>query len=438
MKKPTKEVYNFKPIECEYTIPEGHEAKIEGNKVIIKKVESEDERIKKDIISFVEQAIDSGYGIISKERKERWIAWLEKQGEQKPVDKVEPKFRDGDWVIDDDENVFRITIDNNRYQLETLEGKSCHCSHKIIERKFRLWTIQDAKDGDVLAYNDGSLTIFHYRLSGLDAGLYMSHVLLTDKIEFKQTCAINNVHPATKEQRDLLFQKIHEAGYEWDAEKKELKKIEQKTDTDFLDFRTWKYIVDAVLTEKEGMGQYLDSLFTKEVAKELQKRFGNMPNNKQNTYKNGVYQEANGVRIWHDGHTFLVPKDWNKGEWPLLNKKGRENSKQNKERLMNEMDALLDWDFVAATKHIQHLGTDIPLKDEEYLMTAPVWLAMYKHRIELNKALNNIGAMEIDFDKTQWLAQRSYINRAWFFYGISGSLENSRVAFAFQVGIIML
>lgn len=41
--------------------------------------ESEDEKIRKDIISFVEQAIDAGYGIISKERKEKWIAWLEKQ-----------------------------------------------------------------------------------------------------------------------------------------------------------------------------------------------------------------------------------------------------------------------------------------------------------------------------------------------------------------------
>ena len=81
----------------------------------------------------------------------------------------------------------------------------------------------------MLAYNDGSLTIFRYRLSGLDAGLYMSYVLLTDKIEFKQTCAISNVHPATKEQRDLLFQKMKETGYEWDFEKKELRTIEQKS-----------------------------------------------------------------------------------------------------------------------------------------------------------------------------------------------------------------
>lgn len=35
---------------------------------------------------------------------------------------------------------------------------------------------------------------------------------------------LSSVFPATKEQRDLLFQKMEEAGYEWDAEKKELKK----------------------------------------------------------------------------------------------------------------------------------------------------------------------------------------------------------------------
>lgn len=49
-----------------------------------------------------------------------------------------------------------------------------------------------------------------------------------------------------------------------------------KLDTDFSDLRTWKYIVDAVWTEKEGIGQYLDSPFTEEIAKKLQKRFGNI------------------------------------------------------------------------------------------------------------------------------------------------------------------
>ena len=42
-----------------------------------------------------------------------------------------------------------------------------------------------------------------------------------------------NIHPATKEQCDLLFAKIHKAGYEWNAETKELKKIEQTIEIPF-------------------------------------------------------------------------------------------------------------------------------------------------------------------------------------------------------------
>ena len=52
---------------------------------------------------------------------------------------------------------------------------------------------------------------------------------------------------------------------------------EQKpANTDFSDLKTWKYIVEAVWTEKDDVGLYFDSPFTEEVAKKLQKRFGNI------------------------------------------------------------------------------------------------------------------------------------------------------------------
>jgi hypothetical protein len=47
--------------------------------------ESEDERIRKEIIAYLK---DRDFDI-----EKSWIPWLEKQGEQKPVDKVEPKFK---------------------------------------------------------------------------------------------------------------------------------------------------------------------------------------------------------------------------------------------------------------------------------------------------------------------------------------------------------
>ena len=104
----------------EIKIPEGYEARIDGNKVIIEKLESEDERIRKALIHLINEqdgfltAID---GISVKDI----IAYLEKQkdqkhfsqevfdsakyealcGEQKPVVKcVHPKFRVGDEIIE--------------------------------------------------------------------------------------------------------------------------------------------------------------------------------------------------------------------------------------------------------------------------------------------------------------------------------------------------
>ena len=68
-------------IKWEYTIPKGMEAEIKDGKVIIKKAESEDERIKKALIDGVRQ-IRCKNGIT----QEQMIAYLEKQKEQKPVE----------------------------------------------------------------------------------------------------------------------------------------------------------------------------------------------------------------------------------------------------------------------------------------------------------------------------------------------------------------
>ena len=57
--------------------------------------ESEDEKIKKRIIHFIKENSHL-YGCSGDE--EPAIAWLEKQGEQKSVNKIEPKFKIGDKV----------------------------------------------------------------------------------------------------------------------------------------------------------------------------------------------------------------------------------------------------------------------------------------------------------------------------------------------------
>ena len=92
------------------------------------------------------------------------------------------------------------------------------------------WTIEDAKDGDVL-YSLDSCQPFIYkgRKSHEQATAYCG-INKYDKFFVEKTedyiIVLDKYVPATKEQRDFLFRKMKEAGYEWDAEKKELKKID--------------------------------------------------------------------------------------------------------------------------------------------------------------------------------------------------------------------
>jgi hypothetical protein len=190
--------------------------------------ESEDEKIRKSIIHALH-----GDGFLDMEETNKAIAWLEKQGEQKvpindfkaknwyvsevdgkihdmtynPADKVEPKFK-VDWIVGNKDN---------------------SVSH---ESDYHLWSIKDAKDGDVLVYNN-SIFIFNeiYKNCLIYYGIYENDKFYDDKCYSYldlDTIDINNIHPATKEQRELLFQKMTEAGYKWDTDKKELKKIKMQ------------------------------------------------------------------------------------------------------------------------------------------------------------------------------------------------------------------
>ena len=164
---------------------------------------------------------------------EHYIKHFEKQCEQKSDDNVEPKFHEGDWVVVDDGRIGRIIECTKDFADVDLEYS--RLSTRV--NNIRSWTIQDAKDGDVLSYNDGhgnncielikSITDkkieFWFCLSN---GNY--YEVFDGLIPYTNLVSREDATPATKEQRVLLFQKMKEEGYEWDAEKKELKKVEQK------------------------------------------------------------------------------------------------------------------------------------------------------------------------------------------------------------------
>ena len=181
--------------------------------------ESEYERIKKEILEIVSI---SGNGNQFEEIKD----WLEKQGEQKPTDNVEPKFKVGDWITNNCAVWCIESIHDRLYDLKGSNGCTLKNIEPKLEDKFHLWAIQDAKDGDILF--DIQPFIFKkidslqhsYAYCGIDG---FSDFRIESEGEWTWS---QNIKPATKEQRDILFQKMKEAGYEWDDEKKELRKIE--------------------------------------------------------------------------------------------------------------------------------------------------------------------------------------------------------------------
>lgn len=152
----------------------------------------------------------------------------------KPADKVEPKFKVGDWFVgNSNKEIFLIKSVNSGYCiLEDVKGRIYSPCLPPTEVDYHLWTIADAKDGDVLSYRDGQW-IFIYKKQVDDNSFHYYSLYSTihqdltiDDSAF--TLLIDVIVPATKAQRDLLFQKMHEAGYEWDSEKKQPRKIEQK------------------------------------------------------------------------------------------------------------------------------------------------------------------------------------------------------------------
>ena len=197
------------------------------------------------------------------------IEVLEKQGEQKPIvemkspeeslrisskeyneivndclyggskpatDKTEPKFHEGDWIVRGDVIAQILDVQKQYYVGIDTNGNDFTSSRFLSDDKIHLWTIKDAKAGDVLFYKG---TLKHsngikYERICLFNNLGNAFFTLTKTSNYVEEYDIDvnidypdNTVPATKEQKEILFMAMKNACYEWDAEKKKLRKIDR-------------------------------------------------------------------------------------------------------------------------------------------------------------------------------------------------------------------
>ena len=147
----------------------------------------------------------------------------------KTVDKVEPNFNVGDWIIRNNKytGIPVKVIEFNGYYSCDLNGEIVNLTRNDVHNNFHLWTIQDAKDGDVLAFDNDTIVIFKdlYNSTSFHSYCHIEDGIFDfNKDELSDWWNGEGFKPATKEQSDILFQKIKEARYEWDADKTELRK----------------------------------------------------------------------------------------------------------------------------------------------------------------------------------------------------------------------
>lgn len=205
------------------------QAKFESNPVW----SEEDEEMLKWLCRIIHsQRLDKAITLKEESELGEWIdKWLNynpqtKQSEQ-PTNKIKPRFKEGDWITDGRITCKVLGVTGKSYEVYLHNDDYCHFETDIqtVDQYYRLWTIQDTKDGDVLVDEDNNIGIYVGKnddfwhsciylgcdgcLHGINVGAYHKH---------------KNTKPAAKEQRNLLFQKIKEEGYEWDAQKKEVKK----------------------------------------------------------------------------------------------------------------------------------------------------------------------------------------------------------------------
>lgn len=187
-------------------------------------------RLKTEIGSYAEGLYRrNGYYAIKIEDNQ---VWLEKQNEQKSSIKVKPKFQEGDWIVNNNcGGVYQVTeIRDNEYCLWPLDTEIMGYLRTIdVDNEYHLWTIQDAKDGDILS--DGTMIVIFKCIKepaysehivayvGLDT---FGNIQITDGTwEFGK----DKIYPATKEQCDLLFKKMKEVGCKFNDETKKLETL---------------------------------------------------------------------------------------------------------------------------------------------------------------------------------------------------------------------
>lgn len=133
----------------------------------------------------------------------------------------ETKFNVGDWVFAMNCTGYPLlitAITPHCYELQ-YNGYKTEMCHTTIDTFYRLWTLKDAKPGDVLITEEDKRPFIFKEFLGHAPSAYCG-IDTTDSmyIGTDGPWTRTTVRPATSDERQQFFNKLEEEGYKWDAE----------------------------------------------------------------------------------------------------------------------------------------------------------------------------------------------------------------------------
>lgn len=133
-------------------------------------------------------------------------------------------------------------------------------------------------------------------------------------------------------------------------------------------------------------------------------------------------KEVKYIGIAHDDHYFAVALN-DLGTYSLVKDIDKCPEKSTL-YLPEQCDALLDWECVERTKHIQEVGTDIPLKDGEYIPALPMVVLMRHYaKRGLNEMLKLAGGTPFNTDKNYRSATECNYDGVWLVHSYCGAVS---------------
>ena len=152
------------------------------------------------------------------------------------IEEVEvPKFSVGNWMVPYNEYIPRLitAVTNDCYELEDVNGHKISICHRTIENLCRLWTLKDAKPGDVLTIIEDKRSFIFKGCLDKDHPNYPTAFCGIDRLNNFAISKGNywwtnyDVRPANTTEKELFYNKVKEAGYEWNSDTLILSKIEK-------------------------------------------------------------------------------------------------------------------------------------------------------------------------------------------------------------------